>query len=137
MITDEAPPEYPRPTSLPPGTTTSTYLTSEYHDDKPSISLMGIFPDAFGDVSSPPRGRAVAGSDLYDLEARRRFGVFGSRFVASERLRRSRRAEMLRDVSTTAGRVEAPLRGDASIAGCPFKRQFTKMYTVSTLGEIF
>jgi hypothetical protein len=100
-------------------------LMLEYHDNKPSISLMGVVPDAFGDVSSPPRGRAVAESDLRNLEARRRFGQFGSTFVASERLRQSRRVEMSRETTKDE-------RMDGLSGRCCVTRQFAKMYPVSS-----
>ena len=68
-------------------------MITGYDDDKPSISLIGLIPDALGDVISPPRGRGVAVSDLRDLDARRRFGEFGRKFVSLERLRQGRRVE--------------------------------------------
>jgi len=120
MIMDKAPPEYPRPTSLPP----------EYHGNKPSISLMGIYPEAFGDISSPPCGRAVGMSDLHNLEARHRFAVFGSGFVASERLRQSRRAGTIKESKPTTGTLEAYKREGLKTRCCVTKR-FAKIYTTA------
>jgi hypothetical protein len=128
---DAAPPEYPRPTSLPPGR--SPYLallTLGYHGNKPSISLMGIYPEAFGDVSSPPCGRAVGMSDLHNLEARHRFAVFGSSFVASERLRQSRRAGTIKENKPAAGALEAYKREGLKTRCCVTKR-FAKIYATA------
>jgi hypothetical protein len=89
---------------------------------------MGIYPEAFGDVSSPSRGRAVGMSDLHNLEARRRFAVFGSSFVASERLRQSRQAGTIKESQTATGALEAHKREGLKTRCCVTKR-FAKIYT--------
>lgn len=90
---DDLPPKYRQ--SLPPGSLAEWLyiLTIDYLDDKPSISLMGVIPSAFGDISSPPSGRGLVAADLRDFDARRRFGAFGSTFVELERLRQAREFE--------------------------------------------
>jgi hypothetical protein len=70
-----------------------------------------MVPDALGDISSPARGRGVAVSDLYDLDARRRFGEFGRKFVKLERLRQARR---MQGVNSSLGE-ESQVRGGSSI----------------------
>jgi hypothetical protein len=75
--------------SIPTGT---AWLTRDYTNDKPSISLTGMIPNAFGDITTPASGRGVQPADLRDLDARRRFGAFGRTFVELERLRQSESA---------------------------------------------
>lgn len=72
--------------SIPRGT---EWLTRDYSDDKPSISLTGMIPNAVGDITTPASGRGVQPADLHDLDARRRFAAFGRTFVELERLRQS------------------------------------------------
>ena len=93
---DESPPQYRR--SLPPGIHLSDdeLLTRDYTNDKPSISLTGMIPNAVGDITTPASGRGVQPADLRDLDARRRFGAFGKTFVELERLRQSQSASKSR-----------------------------------------
>jgi len=105
----------------------------DYLDDKPSISLTGIIPNAIGDVSTPPRGRGVEVADLRDLDARRRFGLFGKVFVERERLRQSRSAGKTVDppaVRVRAQSISSDGERERVYGSCCVTQQFIRMYNV-------
>ena len=107
-------------------------LTADYADTtKPSISLSGVLPGTFGDTATPPSGRGVLATDLNDLDARRRFGKFGSTFVELERLRQSR--SMDKSGSTAAARktgVAYNVERDSIYEQYSVTRQYIRMYNV-------
>ena len=110
-------------------------LTLAYADDRPSISLTGLIPDAVGDISTPPHGRGVAVSDLLDLEARRRFGEFGRKFVYLERLRQARPIETAMSSSAKESEIKnASPQNRAELDSLYERRcvtrQFVRMYNV-------
>lgn len=128
----DSPPEYSYRMSLLPRTLAAWwFLTVEYVDDKPSISLTGLIPDAHSDVYTPPRGRAVRVSDLRNIDARRRFGAFGRILVDSERQRRSpprydSNHRTIEDLSTSA-HTDREERTEAHRV----TRRFGRLYVVS------
>ena len=130
----EPPPKYHPRLSLPPGQMLAIkFLTADYFDDKPSISLNGLTANAVGDVSSPPRGRGVVEADLLNLDVRRRFGIFGSTFVELERLRQSRSPDRpeTKVRADTEKKLCPPLsRQEKSCERCYVTPEFLRMYKV-------
>ena len=77
----------------------------DYDDDRPSISLMGIVPNAEGDTCTPAKGRGVLACDLWDVGARRRFGEFGRGIVESERIRRTLSIDVVKNGDVLVGKT--------------------------------
>jgi hypothetical protein len=103
-----------------------------YTDDKPSISLTGMIPNAFGDITTPPSGRGVQPADLRDLDARRRFGAFGRTFVELERLRQSQSAGKPTIKTADKNRSTFGDDGENLYERSCVTRQFVTMYNVTS-----
>src|SRR5439155_18629327 len=103
----------------------------DYINNKPSISLTGIVPNALSDITTPSSGRGVDATDLLDLDARRRFAVFGKTFVDLERIRQSELNNKSKSRTTESFRKPSRDNRESLYESSCVTRQFVTMYNVS------